>query len=248
MNLEEYLTEEVCFREYPEDFGSCFKEIFGEALFSEYLRRNKEYICNTKDRNVFYDFFSSEGIYQFFLQIEEFKLRNCLKHISSQLSGKERVLDAGMGDATKLNWYALTNPETKFTGVDFSESFIKSARERFQKHNIGNCSLTLGDLADLPFREGSFDLVIADHSLHEFQTKHTWVDQSFAVTVPPVMKVLKSGGKLVGALTMPSEGIGYIMNSLDYFIQSYGGKNLDYEEKVENPEYSSLVLFSAVKA
>ena len=248
MDLETYLAEEVCFREYPEDFDDCIRSNFGDDLFSKYEDFNERFVNSMDFKREFYEFFSNSGLFKLFLQIDEFKAKNCMNYISAQLSKQEKVLDAGIGDATKLVWYAINNLEAKFTGVDFCESFLKSAEKRFGKYSVKNCSLACGNLANLPFQDGSFDLVIADHSLHEFQTEYGGADESFVITVPEVMRVLRPGGKLVGALTMPDYGIGGIMSYLDLFIQDSGGRNLVFEKRIEKPEYSSLVLFNVVKA
>lgn len=68
------------------------------------------------------------------------------------------------------------------------------------------------------------------------------------ITVPEVMRVLKNGGRLVGALTMPYYSVQYIMNHLKWFIKDSGGKDLTFEERTEKPEYSSIVLFNVVKS
>lgn len=248
MDLETYLAKEVCFREHPKDFDACIIDTFGEACFSEFLRLEDIFVQSIDGKKDFYAFFGNSGLYKFFLQINEFKTKNCVEYISAQLPGSKRVLDVGTGDATKLVWYALNNSDAKFTGVDFSEGFLNSAKEKFGKYAVENCFLTYGNISGLPFQDHSFDLVIADHSLHEFQIRDGGADSSFAVTVPEVMRVLRPGGKLAGALTMPDYSVGSIMNWLEYFIKDSGGGNLTFEEKVENIEYSSLVLFNAVKS
>lgn len=247
MDLETYLAKEVNFREYPEDFEECIRSTFGEDVFSKYKKSNERFINSIDFKREFYEFFSDSGLFNFFLQIDEFKAKNCMDYISAQLPKQGKILDAGIGDATKLAWYALNNPAVKFTGVDFCESFLKSAREKLEKRAIRNCSLTYGNISNLPFSERSFDLVIADHSLHEFQTEYGGADESFVITIPEVMRVLKPGGKLVGALTMPHYGVEDIMYYFNSFIQDSGGKDLVFEERIEKPEYSSIVLFSAVK-
>jgi ubiquinone/menaquinone biosynthesis C-methylase UbiE len=248
MDLETYLVKEFSFREYPKDLDACIRSTFGEACFSKFAELRDESIHTIYGKEGFYDFFNSSGLYKFFLQMDKFRVKNSMEYILQQISGKRKVLDVGIGDATKLIWYALNNPETKFIGVDFCKSFMKSAEENFRKYSVRNCSLTYGNLANLPFANESFDLVIADHSLHEFQTEYGGADESFVVTVPEVMRVLKNGGKLTGALTMPHYGVQDIMRYFNYFVADSGGKDLVFEEKIENPEYSSLVLFNAVKS
>lgn len=122
MDLETYLAEEVCFREYPDNLDEGIRRTFGEDVFSKYKESNERFIHSIDFKREFYEFFSSSGLFNFFLQIDEFKARNCMNYISAQLPKQGRILDAGIGDATKLAWYAMNNPSAKFTGVDFCDN------------------------------------------------------------------------------------------------------------------------------
>ena len=76
------------------------------------------------------------------------------------------------------------------TGIDFSPvSVSKSLKVNTKAVEEGRCKVLEGNVANLPFDEGTFDLVTA------FETIYFWPDIEHCFN--EVKKVLKSGGQFV---------------------------------------------------
>ncbi|SHI84014.1 class I SAM-dependent methyltransferase [Propionispora hippei] len=49
-------------------------------------------------------------------------------------------------------------PNAEITGVDYSEDMLLQARERFSASKLGNVTCIQGDVGDLNFGDGTFDM------------------------------------------------------------------------------------------
>jgi SAM-dependent methyltransferase len=78
----------------------------------------------------------------------------------------------------------------RVTGIDASPTLLAAAT---QAHADG--SYVLADAADLPFRDGSFDLVVACNSLMDIQ--------DMLAAVREAARVLKPGGRFCACVTHP---------------------------------------------
>lgn len=77
----------------------------------------------------------------------------------------DKILDIGCGPADILSYLP---PDIEYTGIDFNERYIKSAREKFQGKGV----FILGDIADYDFSfKESFDIVIATGVIHHLPEK-----------------------------------------------------------------------------
>jgi SAM-dependent methyltransferase len=88
----------------------------------------------------------------------------------------DRVLEVGCGNGGYL---ALVEA----IGMDISEGMLKAARERT------NMPLLCGDAQRLPFRDESFDVVLAPHMLYHVEDRRAAVGE--------LRRVLKAGGTCV---------------------------------------------------
>lgn len=68
----------------------------------------------------------------------------------------ESVLDVGCGAGHFAEALRATLPDTRLTGVDLSERVLREARE-----HVPGVSFLAGSAYELPFDDGSFDLVVA---------------------------------------------------------------------------------------
>lgn len=101
----------------------------------------------------------------------------------------QRLLELGCGGG---QWSAFLSEEgAEAVGIDLSASQLEFAR-RFTE---GRVPLVLGDAEDLPFADGSFEIVFCDHGAT------SWADPYR--TVPEAARVLVPGGRLAFNMTSP---------------------------------------------
>lgn len=101
-------------------------------------------------------------------------------------SGGDSILDAGSGSGLVLGYLSQKHPETKFTGVDFSQERIFGACSKYKDHK--NIHFQREDLRSLSFPENSFDHAISRYVVEHIPKRD--VNSVFA----QVYKVLKPGG------------------------------------------------------
>lgn len=97
------------------------------------------------------------------------------------------VLDVGTGPGVLLVEVARRRPDLRLTGVDLSADMVAAANR-----NLGpfgdRATATVGNVTDLPFPDGSFDLVVSSLSLHHWDHPEA--------AGPELARVLKPGGRL----------------------------------------------------
>lgn len=115
---------------------------------------------------------------------------------------RRRVLDLGCGAGYWTSAIARLYPWMQVEGIDYGAEFIaKAGRE----HRLDCARFLRGDIARLPFRDGSFDCVYADNTLeHAF---------SVSATLSEVHRVLRPGGVLVAALPSDARNPGAICDN-----------------------------------
>src|SRR6478735_1177337 len=74
---------------------------------------------------------------------------------------KARVLEVGCSDGGNLIAVAVTAPNAKFVGFDFSDHAIARGQERIRALQIDNVELWVADLRAFPQDAGTFDYIIA---------------------------------------------------------------------------------------
>ncbi len=105
----------------------------------------------------------------------------------AQLSGQERLLDAGCGAGhTALTFAPYVNHVTAF---DLSEEMLAQVRRLAVERNLSNIETHKGDVEHLPFDAASFDIVTSRYSAHH------WPNPQHALR--EIRRVLKPGGKFV---------------------------------------------------
>lgn len=93
------------------------------------------------------------------------------------------------------------------TCLDMTPAMLEAGRTEAEKESLHNMHFVLGDAAELPFLDNSFDIVLSRLAFHHFPN----TDRPFA----EMARVLKPGGKLVmidmeaaeGALRASFDGI-----------------------------------------
>ena len=120
-----------------------------------------------------------------------------LQHI--QIARDARVLDIGCGGGGNIARMLKMCPDGHITGIDYSPvSVAKSTSYNKKAVDEGRVEVLEGNVAQLPFEEGIFDVVTA------FETIYFWpsIEDSFR----EVLKVIKPGGKFL--IANEADGIG----------------------------------------
>ncbi len=104
---------------------------------------------------------------------------------AEQIGG--RILEVGVGTGLSLPDYAWTN---RVTGVDLSGPMLRKAKARVKEHRLTNIDgLAVMDAQNLAFRDGSFDVVVAQYVITAVPDPEATLDE-FA-------RVLKPGGEII---------------------------------------------------
>ncbi len=138
----------------------------------------------------------------------------------------ERAVDLGCGGGRNAGKLLKRYPQAHVTAVDYSDLSVDRAKE-YNRDMIaaGRCTVCRGDVSDLSFPEGSFDLATA------FETVYFWpgLERCFAQAA----KVLRDGGYFM------------ICNESD----GTDAEGMKYEKIIEGMKtYTSNEIMQALKA
>ena len=116
-----------------------------------------------------------------------------------KLRGNERVLDVGCATGLVSVLAAHRLDRGRVTGIDtwqrkyVSGNSIDTAKRNLAAEGVAKrVTLRKGDLLDLPFGDGSFDLVVSSLALHNFMAR---TDRARAIE--EIVRVLHTGGRVV---------------------------------------------------
>jgi len=124
-------------------------------------------------------------------------LRKVLEKNALNVAGtRPRVLDCGVGTGALSGALANVLP-TAFSldAIDISPRMLEQANRSFRDSNM-DVTLRQGDVRELPYADGEFDLAMTAHVLEHL------VDPSAALN--EMMRVLKPGGLLIACITRRS--------------------------------------------
>ena len=96
------------------------------------------------------------------------------------------ILDIGCGGGANLKRMADFCPQGKIYGIDISSESVKFARKEIKKLLNTRCFISQGNVMNLPYEKGTFDLITA------FETVYFW--GNLQKTFNEVHRVLKNGG------------------------------------------------------
>jgi ubiquinone/menaquinone biosynthesis C-methylase UbiE len=85
---------------------------------------------------------------------------------AAQLAGNERVLDAGCG--TGHTALTLAPFAREIIAVDLTEAMLEQGHRLAAERGLTNIDFRLGDVEQLPFADGEFDLVVSRYSAHHW--------------------------------------------------------------------------------
>ena len=78
------------------------------------------------------------------------------------------ILDVGCGKGFLLYEFTQVVPDAKIAGIDISQYAIENSKEEVRPF------LQLGDAANLPYADKSFDLVVSLNALHNLHNSDLW--------------------------------------------------------------------------
>ena len=99
------------------------------------------------------------------------------------------ILDIGCGGGANLKRMADFCPQGKIYGIDISSESVKFARKEIKKLLNTRCFISQGNVMNLPYEKGTFDLITA------FETVYFWPDLPRCFR--EVWRVLKPGGTIL---------------------------------------------------
>lgn len=110
-------------------------------------------------------------------------------------SGSERVLDVATGGGHTALAFARVAREV--VASDFTPRMLEAAREFVAKEGVSNIRFELADAEQLPFEDGSFDIVTTRRAPHHFSDPQRFVREA--------SRVLRVGGLFLLADQMPPD-------------------------------------------
>lgn len=108
-----------------------------------------------------------------------------IKHMA--LEPTDNVLEVAAG--TCICGRAAAPFAGHVTCLDMTPAMLDVGKKAAKKDNLGNMSFVLGDVVELPFADGSFDIVFSRLAFHHFPD----IEKPFL----EMKRVLKPGGKLI---------------------------------------------------
>lgn len=112
-------------------------------------------------------------------------LNYMIKHM--QPSSKDDILEVAAG--TCICARAIAPMSGHIICLDMTPAMLSVGREAAKEEKINNISFVLGDVAELPFLDNSFDIVFSRLAFHHFPD----IEQPFS----EMERVLKPDGKLI---------------------------------------------------
>lgn len=119
----------------------------------------------------------SDEVNRLFIQLYSMNLRG------AEVEGRD-VLEVGSGRGGGASWVARSLAPKSVVGVDFSSEAVNLCREWYADQD--NLSFVEGNAENLPFNDGSFDLVYNVESSHCYGDMGAFIEQ--------VHRVLRKGG------------------------------------------------------
>ena len=110
-----------------------------------------------------------------------------VRHIPAQPG--TRILDAGCGSGSMAREIAKAAPGSIVVGIDLRDKYVDYARRRAEAEGLRNLTFETGDVRELPFADGAFDIIWTKYLLQ-------WVADPMRA-MHEFARVLKPGGLLV---------------------------------------------------
>jgi len=118
----------------------------------------------------------------------------------------ETILDVGCGTGALLSLLGQQHKNAKLYGIDISEEMIKASKAKLGS----TADLRVSESEKLPFKRGSFDLVMCTFSFHHHPNP--------TIVFKEMHRVLSPGGRLIMADPLAPTPVRQVMNMLIPFM------------------------------
>lgn len=122
-------------------------------------------------------------------------LEQALSGVPEHFSGELLEVPVGTGVLTMPVYRTL--PEARVTCLDYSADMMATAQRRAENMGLKHVQFKRGDVGELPFEEGKFDVVLSLNGFHAFPDKEAAYRETF--------RVLKPGGVFCGCFYVKGE-------------------------------------------
>ena len=143
---------------------------------------------------------------EFIQALRRFTAETSAAYLLPCLRPGQRLLDFGCGPGTISLGLAKAVAPGEMHGIDMEESQVELARSVVQAHGVGNAHFHVGDVTDVPFEDGFFDVAHCSNVLMHVPDT--------AAVLAEVKRVLKPGGTLAcremivdSSFTHPNYGV-----------------------------------------
>ena len=131
-------------------------------------------------------------------------LEQALSGIPQNFCGRMLEVPVGTG-VLSMPVYEMM-PDADITCIDYSPDMMERAKRQAGKRGLKNVRFMQGDVGELPFEDGSFDLVMSLNGFHAFPDKEAAYREIF--------RILKPGGVFCGCFYVKGEN-----KRTDWFIE-----------------------------
>ncbi len=113
-----------------------------------------------------------------------------------------------LASGTGFTAMALAPYVSRVVAYDGTEEMLQKAKELAQESHIDNLEYIVGDVADLPYGDNSFDIATCRRAAHHFTDKKKFLSEAF--------RVLKKGGRLgIVDMSVPEKDDDNVFNHIE---------------------------------
>jgi ubiquinone/menaquinone biosynthesis C-methylase UbiE len=182
---------------------------------------NKETAVSHKNRII--ERFSSDSEYwrevyadsfdenKTFLSIEMIERKKAVLAFVNQYAGKQRlsVLDVGCGSGVIMK--EILERGHSVTGMDITQAMLEQAKSTVGQYLPDSANCILGDVENIPAKDGSFDAVLSVGVLQYLHDDHRGVSE--------ISRVVKDGGLVI--ITLPNIfRVGNFLDPYYFFVRA----------------------------
>lgn len=156
--------------------------------------------------------------------------------VAASVAGADRVLEVAAG--TGLVTGAIARSAREVVATDYAAAMVGQLRKRVRDEGLANVRCEQADMADLPYAEGSFDVVVAANVLH--------LVPDLGSALASVRRVLAPGGRLVAPTFCHDQtALSWIISRLAAFTGFPGRRRLTLKRLAEAIESAGLRVVRA---